>query len=174
MSKYQVILEEKFLKVVEVKASDEKSAILQTYEKYITGDICLTHDDLIISNVKINSSKSKMQKGSDSMFYCNIQEDINSLVSKELESAKKEHGNSFSSYHEFFAVLKEENQECEEELNSAKICMDKLWQAIKTDNNAETVDQINRTRDRLYYAASEIIQQIAVCDKALAGILNQV
>lgn len=70
---------------------------------------------------------------------------LESLAKKEYENASAEHGNKFNTPHEAYAVMKEEYEEAEKELNNIDVGLNKhFWKHTKDDNTFtnETVQEI--------------------------------
>lgn len=97
-----------------------------------------------------------------------ILEGINRLAAEELERANKAHP-LFHSDHEGFAVIAEEMEEAEEHDEAIMEYEKSAWEAIRQDNPMEAADAIAAMRVSLSYAASEMIQVIAMCDKFIAS-----
>ena len=89
-------------------------------------------------------------------------EKIYKLVEQELDEANEKYP-LFHSPHEAYAVLKEEVDELEHEMEKIWSLTDSLWVAVKSDRNIESY------ADRIYaYAVmtvQEAIQVAAMCDK---------
>lgn len=81
----------------------------------------------------------------------------------ELKEANKTH-KMFSSPHEGWAVLKEEIEEADKELEEMENTLEVMWSAIKYDMNREDSDA-----EDIYYnavnAAVECVQVAAMCLK---------
>lgn len=96
------------------------------------------------------------------MFVTNDDE-IQYLISKEKNNALR-YG-KYHSDHEAYAVVKEEIEECESELDMVRLCFDKMWAYIKKDqDNTYNLKDIKRYSIR---AIKELIQVCACCDKYL-------
>lgn len=93
---------------------------------------------------------------------------IDKLAKEELEKANKVNP-LFHSDHEGYAVLQEEIEEAEEVFDSAKECVGLAWEAVKTDYPEGARQKIREMRYQLVYAAAEIVQAIAMCDKFRAS-----
>lgn len=105
---------------------------------------------------------------------------LENLIRLEKESIIKKHG-YFNSPHEFYAVLLEELQETNEELNYVSETLLKLmWEDVRnTKTSSKYVRMNKRDFNYTYYTSqmkaamlrtiSEAIQVIAVLDKAKEG-----
>lgn len=89
-------------------------------------------------------------------------EKIEELVAEELESANKKYP-LFHSPHEAYAVLAEEVEEVEYDIEKVKQRLRYMWLAVKNDDNIE-----NHATMLYAYAVNaigELIQCAAMCDK---------
>ena len=92
-------------------------------------------------------------------------ERIEELAEIELEEANKVHRKYFASDHECFAVIKEELEEAEEEMNRLHNALDALWIKVKMDADIE--DILIDMKRICYFLISEAIQVYAMCEKGL-------
>ena len=92
--------------------------------------------------------------------------DIQKLVDKELEEANKKYP-LFHSDHEAYAVIKEEIEECEEDMREMQMVLSCFWMRTKRDKNSD--DLIIGIKKSAMHAAAEAIQVAAMCDKTLIG-----
>lgn len=90
--------------------------------------------------------------------------EIDRLAEEELERANKVYP-LFASDHEGYAVIQAEIDEVIEQNKTAMDCKDLLWEAIKADYPEGAGKQVEEMRAHLAYAAAELIQVIARCDK---------
>lgn len=97
------------------------------------------------------------------------QEHILSAIEKEKEAAIEAHG-YFHSDHEFWAVLKEEVEEWQEELWKSKgqDTINFYWESVKINQKIKR-DSLNTLRKIVINSALEAIQVAAVIDKYLEG-----
>ena len=93
-----------------------------------------------------------------------VYDKLQPLINEELEAANKEHG-QFNSYHEGYAVLLEEFEETQSELDEVKRYMDYMWGHIKDDNNTCTQHFAARVQTVAMRAAAEAIQVAAMALK---------
>ena len=89
---------------------------------------------------------------------------ISPLVSEELERANKKFP-QFASAHEGFAVLLEEVEEAEENLDTISASMVSLWNSIKTDEVRTTHASV--ILNQATELAAEAIQTAAMAKKFL-------
>ena len=96
-------------------------------------------------------------------------ENILAAVAKEKESAIKNHG-YFHSDHEFWAVLKEEVEELQEEVKSPEISfrMKCAWECIRKDKEVG-INEIVWINEMALNVAYEAVQVAAVISKYLTG-----
>lgn len=92
-------------------------------------------------------------------------ETIEELVQQELKFANSVHP-QFASDHEAWAVIKEELEECEEELKGANNCIEWIWENIK--KNCVIYAHLKTTKERAMNLAAEAIQVAAMCEKGMA------
>lgn len=92
-----------------------------------------------------------------------VKSDVEKLVQKELESANQRFP-MFRSDHEGAAVIYEEMQECEQEIENLEIQFEVLWSYVKDDNKMSVI-----TSERLKLTAAnlacEAIQVAAMAQK---------
>lgn len=91
-----------------------------------------------------------------------LEAEIERLATVELERANKKFP-LFASDHEGYAVILEEFQESEEEVNRARFRLNRLWESVRADE-AQT-EYIRHIRERMLKAAAEAIQTAAMCEK---------
>ena len=92
---------------------------------------------------------------------------IEELAAEELVDANTKHEPKFNSPHEAYAVLKEELEETEHELN---MCMERLgmmWLCVKNDDVVQTEKNLEYIKAYATSLVQEGIQVVAMCDKAL-------
>jgi hypothetical protein len=87
---------------------------------------------------------------------------IQELVDEELKEANEKYP-LFHSYHEAYAVIKEEYEECADELSDMAEWIARIWEDIKRD-------EVNKSsfafiKYHALNAAAEAIQIAAMCDK---------
>lgn len=93
-----------------------------------------------------------------------VSDDVLNLVLKEQAAADEAHG-PIHSYHEGYALLKEEIEETEERLDEVQFLFDMAWSLIRADlSPKEAVASIKHTAEML---ACEAIQVAAVCSRVL-------
>lgn len=92
--------------------------------------------------------------------------DIQKLVNEELKEANKKYP-LFHSDHEAYAVIKEEIEECEEDIRKMEMVLSYFWSNTKRDKNSDNL--IEGMKKIAMHAAAEAIQVAAMCDKTLIG-----
>ena len=96
------------------------------------------------------------------------QEHILSAIEKEKEAAISNHG-YFHSDHEFWAVLKEEVEELQEEdCGHMGFRVKLLWERVKS-NKVLNQNDLNFIKESAINAICEAVQVVAVIDKYLEG-----
>lgn len=94
-----------------------------------------------------------------------IKQDVEKLVQKELVSANRRFP-MFRSDHEGAAVICEEIQEAEYELERVRDRFQELWRAVKCDMSSEWISKINTViMNRAVNLACEAIQVAAMAQK---------
>lgn len=91
-----------------------------------------------------------------------LEAELERLAIAELEQANKKFP-LFASDHEGYAVILEEFQESEEEVNRARFRLNRLWESVRADE-AQT-EYIRHIRKSMLKAAAEAIQTAAMCEK---------
>lgn len=89
-------------------------------------------------------------------------ERIEELIEDELVEANLKYP-LFRNPHEAYAVLAEECDELEDEIEHIRKLMDSMWMAVKYNKDIEEEAKI--IRDRAIFAVQEAIQVAAMCDK---------
>lgn len=89
--------------------------------------------------------------------------ELDEVVDNEFLRASKDHGTTFSSYHEGYAVLLEEYDEALEELDRLVRAFRHLWAAIKNDD----IPTLYPCEVKRYavLAAAELVQVAAMAEK---------
>lgn len=93
-----------------------------------------------------------------------VSEDVKMLVEKELESAN-ERFPQFHSEHEGWAVMQEEAEELDEEMEAIGMAMEQLWHRIR--DNLPTATHAALIEQYAEAAACEAIQVAAMARKYL-------
>ena len=99
-----------------------------------------------------------------------VENQVRGLVEVELAAAN-ERFPQFHSQHEGWAVILEEVQECEREIDNMKFQLKRLWDHVKHNEQPYPM----RVYDRAINAACEAIQVAAMCKKFLEmeGRMNE-
>ena len=90
--------------------------------------------------------------------------EIDRLAEKELERANKIYP-LFHSDHEGESVIREEIEETKACVKAVGQAYKRLWRSTKDDNEEGANISALEMRDSATYAAAELIQVIAMCDK---------
>lgn len=91
-----------------------------------------------------------------------VKEEVVALVNKELEFANTKFP-LFNSTHEGYAIIKEEYEECFDEMVNIRGRLSMVWHATK--NNTSTSQAIILLKEDAVKLAVEAIQLAAMCDK---------
>lgn len=100
---------------------------------------------------------------------------IESAVGVELDNAIAAHGEHYNSSHEGYAVLMEEVQEAEEELQRVQVYRDALWDMIRSPFSADErarnmTEALGMAEIAAKHLAAEAAQIAAVCRKFKATV----
>ena len=90
---------------------------------------------------------------------------IDKLIANELDRANTIHRDYFASAHEGKSVIEEEVEEANEAMGMVARRLDHLWTAVKGDDVRGQMQSIQQIRKYAKYAATELIQVCAMCDK---------
>ena len=92
-------------------------------------------------------------------------EDIENLVNEEYENAVVEHGETYNTDHEFYAVLKEEVEEVDFFTKELEEELKLLWRCVKC-NKTESIPKVTLKMEHcLHEAIKESLQCLAVIRK---------
>ena len=95
-----------------------------------------------------------------------VMDAVTAAVQAELQRAKADHGETYHSPHEAFGVLVEEWDEAIEEITAASSRMQEMPRLLRTPDEALRM-AFRVMIDHAMYAAAELIQVAAVCEKAM-------
>ena len=101
----------------------------------------------------------------------NLEKTIRGALKQELDYAIKDHGEKFNSTHEAYAVIKEEYEEAQIELEKAGDYLNDFWDSVKHDANGES--ELALMFNACVRTACEAIQTAAMCLKARECPLNE-
>ena len=90
---------------------------------------------------------------------------ITGAVEEELEHIRAVHGNQYNSLHEGYAVLLEEVEEAENELERVKEELSDLWLCIKQNDNEGATNALRRIATHSHFLIQESVQVAAVTNK---------
>lgn len=92
---------------------------------------------------------------------------VQELVAFELERANTIHPPKFNSYHEAYAVIHEETDECMDEWEKACEAMKTVWVRIKEDSKPIEINHWLEIAEKHFInAVAEMAQCSAMCRKA--------
>lgn len=92
---------------------------------------------------------------------------IEELAAEELVDANAKHEPKFNSPHEAYAVIKEELEEMQEDVERCDKLLGLMWRCVKEDNDYSARIKLEYMKSFAVFAVQEGIQVIAMCDKAL-------
>ena len=98
-------------------------------------------------------------------FHENTQELVNSVCMLEYSHATENWGETFSSLHEGWAVLKEEVEEADFNLSMVKSQAHGLWLAVKDGNSEWGETCLKAIQENAIECMMELAQVWAVCEK---------
>jgi len=129
-------------------------------------DICGKEIDLSVEicNYNLNTDKSMH-------VHCQLEESVkkmlNQAASTELERANSLYP-QFHSAHEAESVLREELEECADELESIQETLKYLWENIRSNDTGQQQSALNQLKRCAENIAIEVNQFRAMCEKAQA------
>ena len=94
---------------------------------------------------------------------------LNQAVECETKNIKKIYGEQYNSLHEGYAVLLEEVEEAESEMNRVKEELSELWLCIKQNDNKGAAEALRRIQAHSYFMLQETTQINAVTQKFRGG-----
>lgn len=100
-----------------------------------------------------------------------IDEHVQDLIVFELERARAKFPKPTNSPHEGFAVLKEEIEELDEEMDLLRVLNDVLWKEVKNDNLMKQKETLSEMRIVITRILKEAIQVGAMIEKYNQDIL---
>ena len=107
------------------------------------------------------------------MFDKKTETKINEAVTLEIANAVKTYGAVYHSLHEGYAVLLEEIEETEKDLDYIKNHLAMLWDAVKADSESEVKSNARIIALDAVELAKEAVQIAAVCRKILGETNNE-
>ena len=104
----------------------------------------------------------------------NATKSIEQAVCYELQNIVKVHGPSYHSWHEGYAILKEESEEACEDVMSLKNHLEiDLWNSIRKNAGEHDIKQeLHFIKEFALALAEEAVQCAAVCEKFMGGLKN--
>ena len=94
---------------------------------------------------------------------------VRSLVGDEYGRAAAEHGAAAQSPHEGYALIKEEVEEAEADMEALTQRLDHFWNCVKGDDTRWYPHYLKQIRMTAVLGACELIQVAAMAEKALLG-----
>lgn len=102
------------------------------------------------------------------MFNKHTETRVETLICGELRTAKEQHGESFNSLHEAYAVALEELEEASTNVDMCKYWYKGIWDSIKWDEKESSlVEPLKEARKYTVEAIKELAQFAAMIDKTL-------
>lgn len=106
------------------------------------------------------------------MFDVKTDEKINEAVKLELVNAVKTYGPKYNTLHEAYAVLLEEFEEANNDINYIHNHLKSIWENVKGDDEPEALDEVYQVYIISKELAKEAVQIAAVSQKIIAGAKN--
>lgn len=100
-----------------------------------------------------------------------LKDGVESLINQEYRLSSEKHGEQFASYHEAYAVIKEEIEEAQVEFGAIHRHFRTFWDGVKHD--AIPTDEIKSIAQRAHLAACELIQVATMAYKATLGLSGE-
>lgn len=94
---------------------------------------------------------------------------LTGAVESELDHIREVYGRQYNSLHEGYAVLLEEVEEAENELERVKEELSDLWLCIKQNDNKGAAEALRRINTHAYFMLQEVTQVNAVTQKFRGG-----
>lgn len=95
---------------------------------------------------------------------------VDALMAQEYQDIVSRYGAGYHSAHEGYAVLLEEVQEAEEQLEYAKRSLDQVWESVRSDAPSAVLhDRVRRVEHYANQLAAEAVQVGAVCRRMRGG-----
>ena len=94
---------------------------------------------------------------------------LSGAVESELKNIRRVYGQQYNSLHEGYAVLLEEVEEAESELERVKDELSELWLCIKQNDNKGAAEALRRIDTHAYFMLQEVTQVVAVTRKFRGG-----
>ena len=91
-------------------------------------------------------------------------EAIELAVNFEHNKITTDHGEVYASKHEAYAVLLEEKEEAEDELECMKVWLESTWKTIR-NNTSDTLLSVNKVKEHAILLIQEAVQCAAVCER---------
>ena len=92
--------------------------------------------------------------------------DVKILAGEEATRSMIKHP-LFNSTHEGYAVIKEEIEEAQDELEEVNCTLNDVWDCTKLNYMESSMDRVKYLKQRAINLAAEAIQVAAMCDKFL-------
>jgi hypothetical protein len=93
--------------------------------------------------------------------------DFKEYIDKILLENNKKYGNEFASYHEMYAVLKEEAEEANEYLGNMEYNINLLWDSIRKDRIVDVIEYVKYIYNYANGCMNELLEVQAICKKYL-------
>ena len=100
----------------------------------------------------------------------NASKAIEQAVCYELQNIVKEHGPTYHSVHEGFAVLMEEVQEACEDSKFMNNRLECVWHAVRNDDPKTLLNNLGEVKQFALALAEEAVQCAAVCEKFIGSV----
>lgn len=95
---------------------------------------------------------------------------VKAAIGSETQNAIENYGLKYNSFHEGYAVLKEEVEEARDEHVQIDYAIERLWNNVKTNDVSELKNNVSAILLSAEKLALEAVQIAAVCNKILKSI----
>lgn len=99
-----------------------------------------------------------------------LREAVTELTAQEYTRAAAAHGGAANSPHEGYALIREELEESQEQLDRAGQLLGQLWHEVRADELQFMPHYLQEIRETAILGACELIQTAAMAEKTLAGL----
>lgn len=100
--------------------------------------------------------------------------EVTGLVSEEYKRAASMYGGAANTPHEGYALIKEEEEEAEEQMSAVSQNIASLWKAVKEDYLPIQRHHLGEIKREAILGACELIQVAAMADKAIQGLARMI
>ena len=104
------------------------------------------------------------------MFNKHTETRVETLICGELRTAKEQHGETFNSLHEAYAVALEELEEVNIDVENVKTAFSYFWKDVKSDIKSHIENDLRSTKYYAVEAIKGLAQFVSMIDKTLGTL----